>query len=414
VRTEAFHGLSGHVVGELAPYTEADSAGLLLSLLAGIGTAIGCGPHLSVDASIHPARLNVVLVGRTARARKGTSWSVVKNLLNHAIDDFPSHVIGGLASGEGLVADLSRRQPDYRSVLIVEPEFARLLRVGARSASLSALIREAWDSDQLTVLTRHEPLRAVGVNVAILGHVTADELRRRLDATEIANGMANRFLFCWVERAQRLPNGASPPTSLLADLVHRLRDMIEQAGNLGQLHRTPAAAARWAEIYDNIDDTVDGVIGSLCARAEAQMVRLSVVYAAIDGSPVIDVCHVEAAKAVWDHCHTSIELIFAATNPNEHVTNRLLGALRAAGPEGLDRTEQRDLFSRHLNGRVLDDARRALVNRRLAYTYNIATAGRPRLVTVAAESDLSSLPSPPRSQPILTSDNGCVSEPSDD
>ena len=41
------------------------------------------------------------------------------------------------------------------SLLIVEPELARLLRVAGRPGStLSAVLREAWDSDELRVLTR--------------------------------------------------------------------------------------------------------------------------------------------------------------------------------------------------------------------------------------------------------------------
>jgi hypothetical protein len=108
---------------------------------------VGPEPHAYADGSVHPARLNVVLVGRTARARKGTSWAVIRRLFDRADPMFcVERVIGGLTSGEGLVAELAER-PDgpSRDVLVMESEFARLLRVSARSASFSALLREAWD-----------------------------------------------------------------------------------------------------------------------------------------------------------------------------------------------------------------------------------------------------------------------------
>ena len=59
-------------------------------------------------------------------------------------------VIGGLTSGEGLVAALAGRPNARRYVLMMEPEFARLLRVSARSASLSA-----GSAKRATVTTSH-------------------------------------------------------------------------------------------------------------------------------------------------------------------------------------------------------------------------------------------------------------------
>src|SRR5437899_5330134 len=102
---EAFIGLAGDVVELVEPHTEADRTGLLLSFLVAFGACVGPGPHAIADGTAHPARLNVVLVGRSSRARKGTSWNVVKRVFEEAAPDFSGErVIGGLTSGEGLVA----------------------------------------------------------------------------------------------------------------------------------------------------------------------------------------------------------------------------------------------------------------------------------------------------------------------
>jgi hypothetical protein len=428
----AFSGLAGDVVRTLEPHTEADPIGLLLTFLAAFGAAVGPGPHSVADGSIHPARLNVVLVGRSARARKGTSWAVIRRVFEHADPAFCSgRVIGGLTSGEGLVADLANRpEGPQRHVLVMEPEFARLLRVSARSATLSALIREAWDGGSLAILTRKQPLRATNASVAMVGHVTAEELRRRLDQTEIANGLANRFLFMWVERSKRLPNGGRLPLDELEALGVRVRDAIHRARQLGTLTRSPKAEARWAEIYHGLDDDVDGVVGSLTARAEAQMLRLSVTYALLDGSPLIEVAHLDAAEAVWQHCDSTINRVFGHRQP-DWVLPRLLAALKEAGAAGLDGSAQRDLFHRHLPGVRLAAARAELDARGLARTIAIESGGRPRIVTQlvnvsgpavsldsTAVSSLSSLPwSPVPSQRIdadearfLSTDNRTVSE----
>jgi hypothetical protein len=429
----AFCGLARDVVRTLEPHTEADPMGLLMTFLSGFGAAVGPGPHALADGSVHPARLNVVLVGRSARARKGTSWAVVRRLFEQADPAFCSgRVIGGLTSGEGLVADLARRpEGPERHVLVMEPEFARLLRVSARSATLSALLREAWDGADLAILTRKQPLRVTNASVAILGHVTGEELRRRLDQTEIANGLANRFLLVWVERSKRLPNGGRLPDDQLERLGVRVRDAIHHARQLGTLTRSSEAEQRWSAIYHGLDDDVDGVVGSLTARAEAQMLRLSVAYALLDGSSTIEVAHLDAAEAVWQHCETTINRVFARKEP-DWVLPRLLAGLKEAGAAGLDGSAQRDLFHRHLPGVRLATARAELHARGLARTIAIDTGGRPRIVTtlVSAEparsSDaVSSLSSLPQSQipshetggdgeSFLGSENRSVSEPSDD
>jgi hypothetical protein len=378
----AFHGLAGELVEILEPHTEADPAGLLLTFLSAFGAAVGPGPNSIADGSVHPARLNVVLVGRSARARKGTSWSVIRRVFEHADPAFiSSRVIGGLASGEGLISDLARRGAGLdRSVLVVEPEFARLLRVAARSATLSGVVREAWDGGDLAVLTRKEPLRAKGANVAIVGHVTAEELRRRLSDTEIAGGTGNRFLFAWVERSKRLPSGGQLQPDELDVLGVRVGMAIDRARELGTMVRSAEAERRWAVIYEGIDDDVTGVVGSLAARAEAQMLRLSVTYAMLDGSETIEVVHLDAAEAVWQHCEATIAKVFAGREADV-IVPRLLAALETAGSDGLDGTEQRDLFGRHVTGGRLAGARAELETRNLAHTTTVETGGRPRIVT---------------------------------
>jgi len=58
-------------------------------------------------------------------------------------------------------------------------------------------------------LAKNSPLRATGALVSVLAHVTTEELRRGLTATEVANGFANRFLFVWARRSKLLPEGGS-------------------------------------------------------------------------------------------------------------------------------------------------------------------------------------------------------------
>lgn len=386
----ALHGLAGEVVATISPHTESDPVGLLVDFLACFGSSVGSGPYAVADASEHPARLNVVLVGETSRSRKGTARANIRKLMNEADPGWSDRrVMGGLASGEGLIAAVadptaeSQGAADKR-LLIVEPEFARLLGVAGREGStLSPIVRDAWDTGKLRVMTRKDPLVATGAHVSILGHITREELRRRLSSTEAANGFANRFLFAMVRRSQLLPYGGDLDDSDQRALGAKVRHALERGRTIGLLRRTVAANDRWAELYSEMaEGDAGGLVGAITARPEAQTLRLSVAYALLDGSRTIDVEHLEAAYAVWRYCEASAAWIFGDALGDD-VADQLLEGLRRAGRAGLDGTEQRDLFARHVSGPRLELARRRLEEAGLAETVSRPTGGRPRTVTYA-------------------------------
>lgn len=63
--------------------------------------------------------------------------------------------MGGLASGEGLVAALLK-QPH---LLIYEPDFSRVLAVAGREGStLTAMLRQAYEDSKLRVMTCKQSL----------------------------------------------------------------------------------------------------------------------------------------------------------------------------------------------------------------------------------------------------------------
>ncbi len=155
---------------------------------------------------------------------------------------------------------------------------------------------------------------------------------------------------------------------------------IDRARQLGVLTRSPEAEQRWADIYNAMADDVDGVVGSLTARAEAQLLRLSVVFAMLDASDTIEVVHLDAAQAVWEHTEATVNRVFAG-HESDWIVPRLLEALTEAGSDGLDGSAQRDLFNRHLDGARLAAAHAELEAHGVARTVLVETGGRPRLLT---------------------------------
>ena len=62
------------------------------------------------------------------------------------------------------------------------------------------------------MLTRNSPLRATEAHLALIGHITAEELRHCSTTLSIANGFLNRFLFVACRRMQLLPDGGGRRT----------------------------------------------------------------------------------------------------------------------------------------------------------------------------------------------------------
>lgn len=388
----ALHGLGGEIVAMIEPHTEADPAGLLVHLLVEFGALVGPGPHALADSAHHPARLFAVLVGDTAKGKKGTAEANVRRVTARVDPDFArDRRLNGFGSGEALVdAVRGGSENSDRCLLVVEPEFARILSVAKRDGStLSTIIRQAWDGGRLAVRSRAGTTVVEDAHVCVVGHISSDELRTKLTETEVAAGFANRFLFVCVRRSKLLPSGGNLDDRDLEGFVRKLALFATKVRRVGILRRTPAAEELWADLYGEMAaDEPGGLLAAIIARDAAQVLRLSVTYALLDGFESIDVEHIRAAWAVWRYCRDSAAFIFGESIGNP-VADRLLTAVREAGRHGLDGRAQSAVFSGHVTRRQLDDARALLERKGLVRMETVQTGARPALILLATECEQS-------------------------
>lgn len=371
------HGLAGEIIRTIEPHTEADPIAILLQLLVGAGNQIGRGAHFVVEATPHYPNLFATIVGDTSRARKGTSWGHAKAFLRSVDGDwFEDRIKSGLSSGEGLIEQVKEDGgTSDKRLLIFEGEFARVLKVASRETNiLSTIIRQAWDSDALAVLNKITPLSAKGAHISIVGHITEEELRKHLSDVEMANGFANRFLWACVTRARLLPDGGSMHQVDVSSLVNRLRDAIDGGKSMGELTRTAEAGELWSDMYAEFDNGPGGLLGAMTARAEAQVVRLSMLYALLDRSPHIQTQHLLAAKDLWDYCDRSAHYLFGKALGNR-TADRILTHLRETGAEG-GRTEIHNYLGNKTSGAELDEALELLMRHGLVACRKKKTGGR--------------------------------------
>jgi hypothetical protein len=377
----ALHGLAGRIVDAIAPHTEADPVALLAQLLVAFGAAVGRGAWFQVEATRHHANEFLILVGDSAKARKGSSWDHIRRLHDTADPTLATRTLTGLSSGEGLiwaVRDPTDEDPGVhdRRLLIVEPEFASVLKTAARDIStLSPTLRTAWDGRPLAILTRSAPARATDAHVALIGHITATELRHHINPVELANGLLNRFLLIACRRVQLLPDGSNAEPLRGTGLDRELALAIAAARDTGPLTFSDPARTRWHDAYRLLAEPDPGLAGQIGARAEAHTIRLALTYALLDRANHIHQAHLEAALALQAYAiRSAIWALQPATG--DPLAEQIHAALRRS-PDGLTRTQIRDLLHRNTPGRRLDQALANLAATGKADRQRVLTTGRP-------------------------------------
>jgi len=226
------------------------------------------------------------------------------------------------------------------------------------------------------VMTK-SPLHATDVHISIIGHITREELSRRLTDTDRANGFANRFLFVASRRHQLLPEDSKLDDKTCDELAERLRQSVKCARSVGEIKRDADARTLWHEIYQELSAGHSGLLGAVTSRAEAQVMRLGAVYALTDGSSVIRRAHLEAAYALWQYCDASAKHIFGQVS-GDRLADEVLRNLKVAGSQGLTQTELNNVFSGHKSGEQIRGALLELAKAGKAISSSVKkTGGRP-------------------------------------
>jgi hypothetical protein len=372
----ALYGLAGEAVRALAPHSEAQPEAILLQLLAAFGNILGPGPHCMVGATRHTLNLFLVLVGESSKARKGTSWNQIARLFAEVDPPWTENrVTSARLTARGLIGIMGQQTGDRRLLVLAE-ELASVLHTMGRSRSqLSPLLRCAWDSGTLRMLDRDRLLQASGGHLSLIGHITQRELAESLHRTEAHNGFANRCLWACIERTRCLPDGGNVDPQALAAIAHGLKRAVEWAQSQPEIlfRRDHAAAELWNDYYAKLSQAESGLRGAATGRAEAQVLRMSALYAALDCSSIIRLPHLQAALTLWDFCSYSAGSLFGVC-VGDSVADRILEALQSE-ENGLTRKQIRNLFHGHVSSASIDQALEKLRSLGLAWSRFISGRG---------------------------------------
>lgn len=378
IRDEAFIGLTGEIVRIAADNSECNRDNLLGQLLVSLGVLYGRCHYVFTQGNLFPNE-NLVVVGPTGSARKGSALKVLDPLLLKADPNWLHRKTSGVQSGEALVMMVrdAHQKPgkggktvtvpgvEDKRKLIVEPEFGRFLTVCAREKNtLSARFREIFDSpDTLRNMTIANDIIATGVHIGQIAYITREELvSSRANLVTLVDGTINRCLWInafgtrdipwpqlidWeqtlIERLARVIRFANPPRDdSLSDPVKVLKRM----------ELTQEALEFWKEIYAEYKHTESAIL----KRAGDHVLKVGTIYALSDLAEIISLAHLRAAKAVVDHSNQTASCIFSRITPNQ-IANDILVALDQHPKRGLTLTDiARYALNHHVTGARRDEA----------------------------------------------------------
>jgi hypothetical protein len=352
------HGVIGDFLRRVEHETEAHPVALAGTLLAGIGSCIGRGPHAIVGRTYHYTNLFLAVVGNTGAGRKGTGGDIVRDCLRPADETWATWCQSpNLVSGEGVVEALrdpivkivpkKGGGPDDFEEVTVDPgapdkrllltctELASAFKAANRENSiLSQTLREAWDGKTLRTMAKNAARIATDPHLSIVGHVTRQELVKVARESDIFGGTMNRFLFLLSERARLLPHGGDLDD--LGTVPARIGDVIAFARGVGRVRRSPAANRLWESVYHELTTPVGtDLLAAVLSRGEAQTLRLSLLMALVAKRATIEADDLAAALDLWRYAAASARVVFGQVH--DPLFERIVAAVQEH--PGMTRTQ---------------------------------------------------------------------------
>ena len=355
-------GNAGRIARLITQGTEIDPHAVLFSFLIVTGGVIGPDVHLYVGEARHYCRLFCVLAGTSSRDRKGSSLAPILTIFKEIVQEFPEvWTSGPLSSGEGLlwrIRDASEEVDkegmpidpgiEDKRLIVLDGEFAAALRAMKRETNtLSAILRNAWDDGNISPLTKTKPVKVTNGHVCFVTHVTTTELHACLSESDAVNGFSNRILWICTRRQGSIPFPERLSKASRGEIETILSKALLTARETREMTLSPEAKSLFADAYPILTQERPGLYGSATSRAEAQTLRLSMILAILEGSPVIRREDMVQALHCWRYAEESAKFIFGDREPDQRA-NKILDYL--VGGERTTTQITVDLFKRNVSG----------------------------------------------------------------
>lgn len=255
-----------------------------------------CYPH-----ELYP-NLFALLIGRPGLDRKDTALNFGRKLAEQidVIQTLPA-----IASYEGLLEAMSKKQDDFFDMdpartLVVLSEFNALLKK-ARVDSTSNIIPNLchlYDCPGVARSpTKVNPIRVEKPFLSILSSIQPGVIQDAFRSGDIHSGFAGRWAYVSDQSNTAIPLPGRIDNAAWNDLVKSLsqiRDMWRERKST-EIKLSDAAVSMWENFYRwHREQNQDGeIINTLIVRIPEQILKLAMIFAALDDFKEIHDCHLE-------------------------------------------------------------------------------------------------------------------------
>jgi hypothetical protein len=409
----ALHGTLGHMAEAACSNSEAVPASVAIHVLARFAATLGRTAYIEIGDHKRHLRMFSLIVGPTSKGRKGTSSEMPNKLFDVVHRDYlsragflPLEKLTALSTGEGVIqkvrdpfswttGDKEHHDPGVidKRLLCDISEFAGVLAQGRREgATLSTVLRDAFDGVDLTTPSATAFRRASNTHICVVGSVPETEIVKSLNDIEKTNGFANRFPMFYSARTKIVPSPKPTDAALMAQFARHIADAIWFGSRLGLIEMEGDAQSLWeTALYSQIEDkTYPELIGSLLGRRSLHTMIFAALIALLDHKTKIGVDHLLAADAWMEYWEQTVLFVFSTAEQNEKaiqdkaLQDRLvkmideLGGVKvshtALATKATNKYQRRDVTAVHVK-RAMEALQRESPPR--IHTETMTTVGRP-------------------------------------
>lgn len=336
----ALHGQLGRMTEAACSNSEAVPASVAIHILTRFAATLGRTAYIQIGDHKRHLRMFSLIVGPTAKGRKGTSSEMPNRLFESVHSDYlvnagflPLEKLTALSTGEGLIqkvrdpfswttGDKEHNDPGVsdKRLLCDISEFAGVLAQGRREgATLSTVLRDAFDGVVMTTPSATAFRRASDTHVCVVGSVPETEIVKNLNDVEKTNGFANRFPMFYSARTKIVPSPKPTDPMLMAQFARHVADAIWFGSRVGLVEMDDDALSLWeTTLYRRIEDqTYPELIDSLLGRRSLHTMIFAALIALFDHKSKIDADHLLAADAWMEYWEQTVLFVFSTAESNE-------------------------------------------------------------------------------------------------
>lgn len=373
----AYHGVLADMVDAACANSEAVPPSVAIHILARFAAAIGRTAYIQIGDQQRHLRMNALIIGPSSKGRKGTSADMPKKLFEMSLDLMkfvharqhslqtlkliePVRELTALATGEGLIFQVRDPAPiasdkdgddDFRGdpgvhdkrLLCNISEFAGVLQQTKREgATISTVLRDAFDGCVLTVPTKTSFNQATDTHIVVVGSMPDTEAVKCLTSADITNGLANRFPMFFSVRDKIVPNPKPTDPDAMQDFARHVASALWEAVHVGQVVLTSDAEHHWRELYEKMESKAHPAeVASLLGRQTLYTLIFAALLALLNRKRVIDVVHLIAAEAWMDFWEMTTLFVFSNSERKERALK--MAALKDEIVETISEFGERDV-----------------------------------------------------------------------